>query len=154
MKHPRIGTVHQPQFPQWIFLDVLKLLRLCKRLWRSSIICFQATKEPSTYLDHKDGLPTALFNAMPLEHSMYVLVIAGVKGFSIAIRSFFDRICLRTGNQRSSNKLRAPLWAHIQSGAFIKISVILQCVFYHWDVGKQIYDVNLPRGLTVPLVCY
>jgi hypothetical protein len=30
-----------------------------------------------------------LFNAMPLEHSMYVLVIAGVKGFPIAIRSFF-----------------------------------------------------------------
>jgi hypothetical protein len=53
------------------------------------MICFQATKEPSTYLDHKDGLPTALFNAMPLEHSMCVLLIAGVKGFSISIRSFF-----------------------------------------------------------------
>jgi len=75
---------------------------------------------------------------MSLEHSMYVSVIA------IAIRSFFflDRICLRTGTQKSSNKLRAPLWIHIQSRAFIQISVIVQYVFYHWDVGKQFHDVR------------
>lgn len=64
-------------------LDVLKLLNYVKRLWRSSIICFQKTKEPFTYLDHKEGLPTALFIAMSLEHSMYVSVIA------MAIRLFF-----------------------------------------------------------------
>jgi hypothetical protein len=79
---------------------------------------------------------------MSLKHPMCVLVIAGVKGHCHTLVFFFDRICLRTGNQRSSNKLQVPLWVHIQSRAFIQISIILHCVFYHWDVGKQIYDVR------------
>jgi hypothetical protein len=121
-------------------VNMLDVLQSCKRLCRSSVICFQTTQESSTYLDHKDVLSTALLIAVyevcvtdrrrQRPSHCYPLVL---------LTEFVTELDIR-GRRTNFRQLHNRV--HIQSRAFIHISIIFLFVFYHWNVGKLICDVR------------